>query len=261
MGNITTIAKRELTAYFASPVAYVFIVIFLVLTGSFTVLLGQFFERNEASLNAFFMWHPWLYLFLVPAIGMRLWSEERRQGTLELLMTMPVTPWQAIVGKFLASWVFLGIALFLTFPIFTTVNYLGSPDNGVIFGAYVGSFMMAGAYLAITCLTSALTRNQVIAFIISVVICLLLVLAGFDPVLRFIDVGSGWLNIILAKMSFGLLNISFAWLPDVASSFSFLTHFEDFQRGVIDLRHLVFFLSVICFTLFSTSVVLKSIRS
>lgn len=242
MGNITTIAKRELTAYFASPVAYVFIVIFLILTGSFTFLLGGFFERNEASLDAFFMWHPWLYLFLVPAVGMRLWSEERRQGTLELLMTMPVTPWQAIAGKFLASWAFLGIALFLTFPMVMTVNYLGSPDNGVITGAYIGSFMMAGAYLAITCLTSALTRNQVIAFIISVVICLLMVLGGIEPIIAFFN------------------DIS-PWLADLVSSFSFMTHFEDFQRGMVDLRHLIFFLSVIGFALFSTSVVLKSIRS
>ncbi len=137
MGNITTIAKRELSAYFASPVAYVFIVIFLLLTGFFTFMVGGFFERNEASLTAFFLWHPWLYLFLVPAVGMRLWSEERRQGTLELLMTMPITPWQAIVGKFVASWVFLGIALVLTFPIVMTVNYLGDPDNGIIVGGYV----------------------------------------------------------------------------------------------------------------------------
>ena len=245
MGNITTIAKRELSAYFASPVAYVFIVIFLLLTGFFTFMVGGFFERNEASLTAFFLWHPWLYLFLVPAVGMRLWSEERRQGTLELLMTMPITPWQAIVGKFLASWVFLGIALGLTFPIMMTVNYLGDPDNGIIVGGYVGSFLMAGAYLAITCLTSAITRNQVIAFIISVVVCLVLILAGWPPVTNFMT----------------------QLFPDTPSlvgfvaSFSVMTHFEDFQRGVIDSRHLIFFLSVMGFSLFSTAVVLKSIRS
>lgn len=245
MGNITTIAKRELSAYFASPVAYVFIVIFLLLTGFFTFMVGGFFERNEASLTAFFLWHPWLYLFLVPAVGMRLWSEERRQGTLELLMTMPITPWQAIVGKFVASWVFLGIALVLTFPIVMTVNHLGDPDNGIIFAAYVGSFLMAGAYLAVTCLTSALTRNQVIAFIISVVVCLLLILAGWPPVTNF-----------MTQM--------FPDTPSLVSfvaSFSVMTHFEDFQRGVIDSRHLIFFLSVMGFSLFSTAVVLKSIRS
>lgn len=245
MGNIKTIAKRELSAYFASPVAYVFIVIFLLLTGFFTFMVGSFFERNEASLAAFFMWHPWLYLFLVPAVGMRLWSEEHRQGTLELLMTMPITPWQAIVGKFLASWLFLGIGLALTFPMIMTVNYLGDPDNGVIWGAYVGSFLMAGAYLAITCLTSSMTRNQVIAFIISVVVCLILILAGWPPVTSFVT----------------QMAPDMPWLVSLVSSFSVMTHFEDFQRGVIDSRHLIFFLSVIGFSLFSTSVMLNSSRS
>src|SRR5215213_7571900 len=162
-GNVKTITKRELTAYFASPVAYVFIVIFLLLAGFFTFNAGYFFERNQANLEAFFQWHPWLYLFLVPAVGMRLWSEERRMGTMELLLTMPITAWQAIVGKFLASWLFLIIALALTFPIIFTVSYLGDPDGGTIFTGYLGSAFLAGAYLAITCLTSALTRNQVIS--------------------------------------------------------------------------------------------------
>src|SRR5207237_9715802 len=180
--NIKTIAKRELGGYFASPVAYVFIVIFLLLCGFFTFMLGGFFERREASLTSFFLWHPWLYLFLVPAVGMRLWSEERRLGTIELLLTMPITAWQAIVGKFLASWIFLALALVLTFPVVLTVNYLGRPHNGAIFCGYVGSFLLAGAYLAISCLTSAMTRNQVISFIIAVVICLLFLLAGFPPV-------------------------------------------------------------------------------
>src|SRR5260221_5539354 len=148
--NIRTITKRELAGYFASPVAYVFIVIFLLLTGFFTFMLGGFFERNDASLVSFFLWHPWLYLFLVPAVGMRLWSEERRQGTMELLLTMPITAWQAIVGKFLASWLFLALALALTFPVIMTVNYLGRPDNAVIFGAYIGSLLLAGAYVAIS---------------------------------------------------------------------------------------------------------------
>ena len=161
--NIRTIARRELAAYFASPVAYVFIVIFLMLSGVFTFFLGYLFERGEASLAPSFLWHPWLYLILVPAAGMRLWAEEKRVGTIELLLTMPITPWQAIVGKFAASWIFLGIALALTFPLVITVNFLGSPDNGVILASYVGSWLMAGAYLAITSATSALTRNQVIA--------------------------------------------------------------------------------------------------
>src|SRR6266481_5305986 len=170
LANIKTIAKRELAGYFASPVAYVFIVIFLLLCGFFTFMLGGFFERREATLVSFFLWHPWLYLFLVPAVGMRLWSEERRLGTMELLLTMPITTWQAIIGKFLASWLFLAIALVFTFPIVMTVNYLGSPDNGVILSSYVGSLLLSGSYLAISCMTSAMTRNQVISFIVSVVL-------------------------------------------------------------------------------------------
>src|ERR1039458_9997807 len=182
LSNIKAITKRELSGYFSSPVAYVFIVIFLLLTGFFTFMAGGFFERGQASLDGcFFLWHPWLYLFLVPAVGMRLWAEERRVGTLELLLTMPITAWQAIVGKFVASWLFLGLALLLTFPVVITVNYLGSPDNGVVFTAYVGSFLMAGAYLAISCMTSAMTRNQVVSFIVSVVICLILILCVFRP--------------------------------------------------------------------------------
>src|SRR5580693_1067786 len=186
MKTIWTIARRELSAYFSSPVAYVFIVIFLLLTGFFTFMVGRFFERGSADLLTFFVWHPWLYLFLVPAVGMRLWSEERRLGTMELLLTMPITPWQAILGKFLASWLFLAIALVLTFPIVWTVNYLGSPDNGVIFASYVGSWLLAGTYLAVTCMTSAMTRNQVVSFILSVVLCFLLILVGFPPVTDFL---------------------------------------------------------------------------
>ena len=243
MGNIITIGKRELSAYFASPVAYVFIVIFLLLSNGLTFILGGFFEMNEASLNfSFFRWHPWIYLFLVPAVGMRLWSEERRQGTIELLMTMPITPWQAIVGKFMASWIFIGIALALTFPVVLTVNHLGMPDNGVIIGAYIGSMLLAGAYLAITCLTSAFTRNQVIAFIVSVVICFGLVLAGIDPVVEFCGSLAQWFGAFVAGISV-------------------MTHFQDLQRGVIDSRDLIYFVSIIGFSLFSTGVVLKSIRS
>src|SRR5215470_6083641 len=186
--NIKTITKRELGAYFSSPLAYVFIVIFLLLCGFFTFMVGGFFERGEASLTrSFFDWHPWFYLFLVPAVGMRLWAEERRIGTVELLLTMPITAWQAIVGKFLASWIFLGIALALTFPIWITVNYLGLPDNGVIFVAYLGSWLMAGAYLAISCIASAMTRTQVVSFVVSLVVCLILVLAGLPQVVGFLS--------------------------------------------------------------------------
>ena len=179
---IRTIAKRELSGYFSSPVAFVFIVIFLLLSGFFTFMVAGFFERGEANLTSFFSWHPWLYLFLVPAVGMRMWSEERRLGTMELLLTMPVTPWQAIVGKFLASWAVVAIALLLTFPVVITVNYLGNPDNGVVLAGYIGSLLMAGAYLAITAMTSAMTRNQVVSFIVSVVVALFLILAGWPPV-------------------------------------------------------------------------------
>lgn len=240
--NIWTLAKRELSGYFNSPVAYVFIVIFLLMNGFFTFMLGGFFERGEANLNSFFTWHPWLYLFLVPAAGMRLWSEERRVGTLELLLTMPIAAWEAIVGKFLACWAFLALALALTFPVVLTVSYLGDPDAGAIFAGYLGSFLLAGAYLAVTVMTSALTRNQVISFILSVVVCFFLILAGWEPVT-------------------GLL-VRWApdWLVNTVAAFSVMPHFAGFQRGVIDLRDLLFFGSVMVFCLFSTSVILRSLR-
>jgi ABC-2 type transport system permease protein len=243
VANIKTIAKRELGGYFASPVAYVFIVIFLLLCGFFTFMLGGFFERREASLVSFFLWHPWLYLFLVPAAGMRLWSEERRLGTMELLLTMPITAWQAILGKFLASWLFLGLALALTFPVVWTVNYLGNADNGVIFCGYIGSLLLAGAYLAVSCLTSAMTRNQVISFIISVVICLFLILAGWPPVTNL------------------LVRWAPDWLVNGVAAFSVVPHFDGFQRGVLDTRDLIFFLSIIGFSLFATGVVIRNLRS
>jgi ABC-2 type transport system permease protein len=241
--NIKAIMKRELGGYFTSPIAYVFLVIFLLLTGFFTFTVGNFFERGEASLVSFFTWHPWLYLFLVPAVGMRLWSEERRLGTLELLLTMPITTWQAIVGKFLASWLFLGLALVLTFPVVITVNWLGDPDNGVIFAGYLGSFMLAGAYLAVSCMTSAMTRNQVISFILSVVICLFLILAGYTPVT---DLLTRFANPIVVQ---------------VIAAFSVMTHFEGFQRGVVDTRDVLYFISVIGFALFTTGVIIRNQRA
>jgi ABC-2 type transport system permease protein len=243
--NINTITKRELGAYFSSPLAYIFIVIFLLLCGFFAFALQpSLLDRGQATLAAnFFLWHPWFYLFLVPAVGMRLWAEERRVGTIELLLTMPITAWQAIVGKFLASWLFLGVALAMTFPIVITVNYLGSPDNGVIFAGYLGSWLMAGAYLAVSCITSAMTRNQVVSFIISVVICLFLILAGFPPV---INLFKSWAGTALV---------------DVIASFSVITHFEGLQKGVLDSRDILFFLSVIVFSLFTTSVILRGHRA
>jgi ABC-2 type transport system permease protein len=241
--HIWTIAKRELVGYFASPVAYVFIVIYLLLNGFFTFMLGGFFERGEASLTAFFIWHPWLYLFLVPAAGMRLWSEERRSGTMELLLTMPITAWQAIVGKFLASWLFLILALALTFPVVLTVNYLGHADMGAILAGYLGSALLAGAYLAVACMTSAMTRNQVISFILSVVICFFLILAGWEPV----------------------TNLLVRWAPDwlvtTVASFSVMPHFASFQRGVVDFRDVLFFASLGVFPLFVTGVILRNLRA
>lgn len=241
--NIRTIAKRELTGYFSSPVAYVFIVIFLLMNGFFTFMLGGFFEIGEASLaRPFFNWHPWLYLFLVPAAGMRLWSEERRVGTLELLLTMPVAAWEAIVGKFIACWSFLALSLALTFPVAATAMYLGSPDVGAIVAGYLGSFLLAGAYLAVTVMTSALTRNQVISFILSVVICFFLIFAGWEPV----------------------TNLAVRWAPDwlvnTVAAFSVMPHFTNFQRGVVEVRDLLYFASVMVFSLFSTSVILRNLR-
>jgi len=243
MSAVWTIAKRELASYFTSPVAYVFLVIFLLLTGFFTFTAGSFFERGEASLAAFFGWHPWVYLVLVPAVGMRLWAEERRSGTLELLLTMPVTAWQAIVAKFLASWIFLAVALALTFPAIVTVNVLGDPDNGVILAGYLGSLVVAGAYLAVSCMTSAMTRNQVVAFILAVVLCLFLILAGFNPVT---DLLVRWASPAVV---------------DTVAAFSVIAHFDGFQRGVIDTRDLFFFLSVIGFALFATGVIIRGHRS
>jgi ABC-2 type transport system permease protein len=232
--------KRELAGYFVTPVAYVFIVIFLFITGVFTFQLGQFFERGHADLRPFFDWHPWLYLFLIPAISMRLWAEERKQGTLELLMTLPIPMPAAVLGKFFAAWAFAGIALALTFPMWITVNYLGSPDNGVIAAAYVGSLLMAGGFLAIGSAVSSLTRNQVVAFVITVVLCFAFLISGFPPVIGFL---SGW-----APQT----------IIDAVASFSFLTHFESISKGVIDVRDLLFFGTLIAFFLFATAVIIDA---
>jgi len=233
VNNIRAIFKREFANYFATPVAYVFLVIFLMLTGVFTFYLGGFFERGQADLMPFFNYHPWLYLFLIPALSMRLWAEERKSGSIELLMTLPISISDAVIGKFLAAWAFTGIALLLTFPTWITVNYLGSPDNLVIVASYVGSFLMAGAFLAIGSCISAITRNQVIAFVISVVICFTFILAGFPMVLDFF---SDWAPQILIEAISGM---------------SFLTHFSSITKGVIDFRDLIFFVSFIACWLFA----------
>ncbi len=238
--HITAVAKREWRAYFDSPVAYVFIIIFLMLSGFFTFSIARFFETGQADLTGFFQWHPWLYMILVPAVAMRLWAEERRSGTIELLFTVSVTPLQALLGKFIAAWLFMILALILTFPVVLTAVYLGSPDLGMVASGYLGSALLAGAYVAAGMFTSALTRNQVISFILAVVIGLFLILAGYPPVTD-----------LLAQHAPG-------WLVDGVASFSFMPHFEALQRGVIDLRDLTYFASVIVFMLFSTQVVLKN---
>ena len=237
------ILRREWSAYFESPLAFVFLIAFLLLAGIFTFTLGGFFERGDASLAAFFNWMPWLFLFLVPAVGMRLWSEERRLGTIELLLTMPITPWQAILGKFLASWAFLILAIALSFPIVLSVNWLGSPDNGMILAGYVGCALLAGSYLSIACLASACTRNQVIAFIFSIMACLVLNLLGFPPVL---DLISRWV---------GPSGI------EAIAGFSTLSHFDGFQKGILDTRDVVYFCSIAIFSLFVTGVVLRGHRA
>ncbi len=239
MNNIHTLFKRELKSYFSTPVAYVFIVIFLMLMGSFTFYLGGFYELRQADLRSFFNFHPWLYLFLVPAISMRLWAEERRSGSIELLMTLPITPWQAVAGKFFAAWTFTGIALALTFPIWLTVNYLGDPDNGTILAGYIGSMLMAGGFLSIGACVSATTRNQVIAFVISIVVCFGFLLSGFPMVL---DLFRTWAPQIIV---------------DTIASLSFLTHFSNISRGVIDFRDLIYFCLLISGFLYANTIVLR----
>jgi ABC-2 type transport system permease protein len=241
--NTKGIIKRELAGYFGSPVAYVFIVIFLLLCGFFTFSVSQFYEIGQTDLRAFFEWHPWIFLFLVPAVAMRLWADERRTGTIELILTLPITLTEVIVGKFLAAWLFLGLALFLTFPLVLTVIYLGDPDLGAIVCAYSGSFLLAGAYLSVGSMTSSLTRNQVISFILSVVICLFLVLAGWPPVT---DALSDWAPL---------------WVVDVVSGFSFMPHFASMGRGVMDLRDVLYYLSVMFFMLFANGVVMQNRRT
>jgi ABC-2 type transport system permease protein len=238
MKNTLTLFKRELLGYFATPVAYVFIVIFLILNGWVTFYLGNFYEQERADLQGFFNFHPWLYLFLIPAVSMRLWAEERKTGTIELLMTLPVTMGEAVIAKFLAAWAFTAIALLLTFPMWITVNVLGKPDNGVILASYVGSLLMAGGYLAIGACISAVTKNQVIAFVVTLMLCLVFILAGFPMVLDFI---SGWTPQAVV---------------DAVRSFSFLTHFTSITKGVIDARDLLFFGSLIAMCLFANAVLL-----
>lgn len=238
MSNFSVVLKRELASYFATPLAYVFIVIFLMLTGVFTFFLGGFFENGQADLWAFFNFHPWLYLFLVPALSMRLWSEERKSGTIELLMTLPISLKDMVVGKFLAAWLFTGIALILTFPLWITVNYLGDPDNGAILAGYLGSWMMSGGFLAIGSCISAATKNQVIAFILTAVVCFLFVMSGFNLVQEWF---TGWAPSAIVES---------------VAALSFLTHFNSIAKGVLDLRDVLYFLVIIGGWLLATAIVL-----
>ena len=240
MEMMRVIFKREFLSYFATPLAYVFIVIYLMLSGVFCFYIGNFFERGQADLHPFFNFHPWLYLFLVPAISMRLWSEERKTGSIELLMTLPITKRDAVLGKFFAAWCFLGLALGLTFPMWLTVNYLGNPDNGVIIASYFGSWLMSGSFLAVGCCMSALSKNQVIAFILAVVICFIFILSGFPMVLNLFK---GWAPIAFV---------------DAIASLSFLTHFTSVSKGVLGLRDLLYFLSFIFVWLAATAIVIES---
>lgn len=239
MSKTITLMKRELGGYFATPVAYVFMVIFLLLSGILTFYIGNFYENSQADLQAMFSFQPWLYLFLIPAISMRLWAEERKSGTIELLMTLPVSLGETVLAKFLAAWVFAGISLLLTFPLWITVNFLGKPDNGVILASYIGSFLMAGGFLAIGACISATTKNQVIAFVLSVAISFMFILAGFPVVLNFFK---PWVG---------------QTVVDAISSLSFLTHFYSITSGVIDLRDLVFFGSLIGCFLFANATIVE----
>ncbi|MCY4286610.1 MAG: ABC transporter permease subunit [Thiotrichales bacterium] len=239
MANVRTICMRELAGYFGTPIAYVFLAIFVFLSGIFAFYIGGFFDGGQADLRAFFQFHPWLYLFLIPALAMRLWAEERRAGTIELLFTLPVTMFQAVMGKFLAAWIFTAIALALTFPLWITVNYLGDPDNGVILASYLGSLLMAGAFLAIGSCISALTRNQVIAFVVSGVVGLGFVLSGFPLVLELVDA------------------IAPSIVVDTVRSFSFLTHFQAISKGVLQASDIIYFVSLIVFWLFVNAVAIE----
>lgn len=243
MANILAIFRRELAGYFATPVGYVFIVIFVALSAALPFYLGSFFSRGEATLESFFAFHPWLYLLLIPAVAMRLWAEERKSGTLELLMTLPVSTSEAVIGKFLAAWVFIAVALALTFPMWITVNVLGEPDNGVILASYIGSLLMAGAFLAIGSAMSALTRNQVVAFILAAAVCFMLTMSGLDLVLE------------------AVRRLAPAAVVEFVSGLSFLSHFSAITKGLVDVRDLVFFASMIVFWLFATVVALDAKRA
>ncbi len=241
--NVCTVFKRELKSYFESPVAYVFMVVFLVLLGILTFFGTNYYEQRVADLQPFFWWHPWVYLLLVPAATMGLWAEERRSGTIELLLTMPITTLQAVVAKFLAAWAFIALAMVMTFPIVFTTTYLGDPDLGVIVAGYIGSILMAGAYVAVGSLMSAMTRSQVIGFVLSLVVCFLFIAAGWPLV----------------------TGMFVKWAPpklvETIAAFSFMSHFESIRRGVLDLRDVGYYISVMVFMVSATLIVIDNRKS
>ena len=243
MSNIAVIFKRELKGYFSVPVAYLFLIFFLMFLGFLTFNVSYFFESGHAGLERFFEWHPWVFLLLIPAVAMRLWAEERRMGTIELLLTFPVSLFDIVMGKFLAAWAFIGIALLLTFPMPITVIYLGSPDTGAMLAGYLGSFLMAGAFLSVGSMTSAATKNQVVSFILAIAISFFFVLTGYAPVIAII---SGWTPV---------------WFVDMVSGLSFTSHFMSMARGVLDLRDVLYYVSVIFFMLLANSVILQNRRA
>ena len=259
MKPVVIILRRELASYFATPIAYVVLVIFLLLANLMAFWFGGLYERGQADLAPFFNFLPWLYLFLIPAVSMRLWSEERRNGSIELLLTQPVTLWQAVLGKYFAAWLFVGIALALTFPMWITINYLGNPDNGAVFAGYLGAFIMAGAYLAIGSCMSALTNNQVIAFVLTSVVCFVFALAGYPAVTEWsrglFDWIAGWSFMGAgardAVQSFG------GSVTDGIAGLSFLSHFDNISKGVLALRDLLYFGLVITFFLLSSAALLE----
>ena len=243
MKTVRIILRRELASYFVTPIAYVVLIVFLLAMNWLGFWIGALYEREQADMQPYFGLFPWTYLFLIPALSMRLWAEDRRNGSIELLLTQPITLWQAVIGKFLAAWLFVGIALALTFPLWISVNYLGNPDNGVIVAAYLGSFFIAGGFLAVGTFTSSLTKNQLVAFLVAALICFVLLLAGYPVV-------TAWFETWAPQ-----------WLVDGIFGLSFLGHFENIVKGVLDVRDVLYFALVSLFFLLASTTVLESVKS
>ncbi len=242
LASMLAVYRRELLSYVTTPTAYVFVAVFLFAIGLFTFQIGGFFGERRADLMAFFGFHPWLFMIFLPAIAMRLWAEESRSGALELLLTLPAPTWSLVVGKFLAAWSVAGVALLLTAPLWITVNILGSPDNAAIFTAYLASLLMAGAYIAIGSVMSALTQAQIVAFVLAVLVSFLMTALGLPMVLDFFSdvIGGG--------------------TAEAIARFSLLHHFDAAQRGVVEFRSVFYFLSVIALCLGCTTLAVDARR-